>query len=249
MCKPNFIKFDRLELLGVLSERSIILYALISDRLSWTKFRDADGVPFCYFTIEEVADIFKISQTQAKQAFKELETARLIIRRRSGQGKPSKIFQTDGKPPVKTDGKPPVKTDGKPPAIQNNNIQTYSSSSSDNDASEKCRNQMTFDDFFIEMTVHDTIGKIIAEIITENSNEFSDISPEIADFVAEKVIKAAENKKIANIRGYARAALRHGKSDFEAAESLLNAHSTGYGATYDIAAYESISVGDDPRWD
>ena len=130
MCK--FIKLERLDLLGTVSERAIILHALICDRLSWSKFRDAEGQTYCCFTIEEVADTFKISQTQAKQAFKELESTGLIIRKRSGQGKASKIYatyQTDGKPTVKTDGKPTVKTDGKPPANQTNNNQTNISSS------------------------------------------------------------------------------------------------------------------------
>ena len=245
MCK--FIKLERLDLLGTVSERAIILHALICDRLSWSKFRDAGGQTYCCFTIEEVADTFKISQTQAKQAFKELETAGLIVRKRSGQGKASKIYatyQTDGKPTVKTDGKPTVKTDGKPPAIQTNINRHIDFSSSDN---EICENQRTFDDFFLEMTVHDTIGKIIAEIVTENQQEFSEITAEIADFVAEKVIKAAENKKIANIRGYARAALRHGKTDFDAACDASGTSST-YKATYDISAYESYSAADSPEW-
>ena len=224
MCKPNFIKFDRLELLGVLSERSIILYALISDRLSWTKFRDADGVPFCYFTIEEVADIFKISQTQAKQAFKELETARLIIRRRSGQGKPSKIFQTDGKPPAIDD-----------------NISSCNISSS---SSENCENQQTFDDLFLEMTTKDAVSKIVAEIVSENSDEFAEITAKIADFVAENVRNAMRNQKIRNIRAYVRACLAHAKSDYDATQT----DNSGYGATYDIAAYENYSAADSPEW-
>ena len=237
MCK--FIKLERLDLLGTVSERAIILHALICDRLSWSKFRDAGGQTYCCFTIEEVADTFKISQTQAKQAFKELETAGLIVRKRSGQGKASKIYAT-----YQTDGKPTVKTDGKPPAIQTNINRHIDFSSSDN---EICENQRTFDDFFLEMTVHDTIGKIIAEIVTENQQEFSEITAEIADFVAEKVIKAAENKKIANIRGYARAALRHGKTDFDAACDASGTSST-YKATYDISAYESYSAADSPEW-
>ena len=235
MCK--FIKLERLDLLGTISERAVILYSLISDRLSWSKFRDAENKVYCCFTIEEVADIFKISQTQAKQAFKELEAAQLIIRRRSGQGKASKIYSA-----VQTDGFPPVKTDGFPPPIQTNiNRPIYHSSS----GGEICENQITFDDFFLEMTVHDTIGKIIAEIVTENQQEFSEITAEIADFVAKRVIKAAKNKKIANIRGYARAALRHGVSDYAACSESSN---TSYGATYDIAAYESVSAADSDEW-
>ena len=106
----------KLELLGVISERAVILEALIADRLSWSKFRDNSGRTYCYFTVEDVAEKFQIGLTQAKQAFKELETAGIIIRCRSGQGKPSKIYapQTGGNPTVKTGGNPTVKTDGNP---------------------------------------------------------------------------------------------------------------------------------------
>ena len=70
----------KLELLGVISERAVILEALIADRLSWSKFRDNSGRTYCYFTVEDVAEKFQIGLTQAKQAFKELETAGIIIR-------------------------------------------------------------------------------------------------------------------------------------------------------------------------
>ena len=225
----------KLELLGVVSERAVILYSLIADRLSWTKFRDSSGQPFCYFTVDDVAKKFCIGQTQAKQAFRELEIAGLIVRIRSGQGKPSKIY-------IQTDGKPTAKTDGNPPPIDDN-ISCYNISSS---SGEICENQQTFDDLFLMMTVKDVVSEILCQLVAKNPQEFAEINAEIINFVAENIRNAAENKKIANLTGYARAALRHGKTDYECEASRTE--TTGYGATYDIAAYESVSAADSPEW-
>ena len=236
----------KLELLGVISERAVILEALIADRLSWSKFRDNAGRTYCYFTVEEVAEKFQIGLTQAKQAFKELETAGIIIRCRSGQGKPSRIYapQTDGKPTVKTDGKPTVKTDGNPPPIDDNISSCNISSSS----GQICENQTTFDEFFLEMTTKDAVAKIVAEIVSENSDEFAEITAKIADFVAENVRNAMKNQKVRNIRAYVRACLMHAKSDYDAFGTSKTDTENRYGATYDIALYESYSEADSPEW-
>ena len=227
----------KLELLGIVSERAVILEALIADRLSWSKFRDNAGRTYCYFTVEDVAEKFQIGLTQAKQAFKELETAGIIIRCRSGQGKPSRIYAPQ------TDGKPTVKTDGKPTAIDDN-ISCYNISSS---SSENCENQTNFDDLFLEMTTKDAVAKIVAEIVSENSDEFAEITAKIADFVAENVRNAKKNQKIRNIRAYVRACLMHAQTDYDAACDASGT-SNGYGATYDIAAYENYSAADSPEW-
>ena len=247
MCKIKF------ELLGVVSERAVILEALIADRLSWSKFRDNAGRTYCYFTVEDVAEKFQIGLTQAKQAFKELETAGLIVRKRSGQGKPSKIYiQTDGKPTAKTDGKPTAKTDGKPtaktdgnPPPIDDNISCYNISSS---SGENCENQTSFDDIFLEMTTKDAVAKIVAEVVSENSSEFAEITAKIADFVAENVRNAMKNQKVRNIRAYVRACLAHAKSDYDAACDAAGSSTSSYKATYDIALYESYSEADSPEW-
>ena len=228
----------KLELLGVVSERAVILEALIADRLSWSKFRDKNGRTFCYFTVEEVADKFKISQTQAKRTLKELETAQLIRRCKQGQGKPSKIY-------AQTDQIPLVKTDQIPPPIDDN-ISCYNISSS---SGENCENQTTFDELFLEMTTKDAVAKIVAEVVSENSSEFAEITAKIADFVAENVRNAMKNQKVRNIRAYVRACLMHAKTDYDAACDASGTSSSGkYGATYDIALYESYSESDSPDW-
>ena len=244
----------KLELLGTVSERAVILEALIADRLSWSKFRDSSGRTFCYFTVEECSELFKISYRQAKEAFKELEAAELIVRCRSGQGKPSKIYapqtgeklppKTGEKLPPKTGEKLPPKTGEKLPPIDDNISSCNISSSS---SGENCENQMNFDDFFIEMATNDAVAKIVAEVVSENSSEFAEITAKIADFVAENVRNAMKNQKIRNIRAYVRACLMHAQTDYNAQNGNGNGNS-GYGATYDIAAYESYSAADSSEW-
>ena len=217
--------------------------------------------PFVLYPVERVADIFHIGQTQARQTFKELESAGLIVRVQQGCGKPSRIYipevtdgkptvKTDGKPTVKTDGKPTVKTDGKPLTShqkESNNISQEKESLSGGETREICENQQTFDDLFLMMTVKDVVAEILCQLVAKNPQEFAEINAEIIDFVAENIRKAAENKKIANLRGYARQALRHGRADFDAAQKRPEPPkkaTTGYAATYNIAEYERYGIFD-----
>ncbi len=255
----------RCDLIGTVSERAVLLYSLLSDLMQLSKqnkdFHDSGGKPFVLYPVERVADIFHIGQTQARQTFKELESAGLIVRVQQGCGKPSRIYisevtdgkptvKTDGKPTVKTDGKPTVKTDGKPTASQSrksNNISQEKESLSGGETREICENQQTFDDLFLMMTVKDVVAEILCQLVAKNPQEFAEINAEIIDFVAENIRKAAENKKIANLRGYARAALRHGKADFDAAQKRPEPPKkaiTGYAATYNIAEYERYGIFD-----
>lgn len=106
---------------------------------------------------------------------------------------------------------------------------------------------MNFDEFFLEMTTNDAVAKIVAEIVSENSDEFAEITAKIADFVAENVRNAMKAQKIRNIRAYVRACLTHAQTDYNAQNGNGNGNS-GYGATYDIAAYESYSAADSSEW-
>ena len=235
----------RCDLIGTISERALLLYSLLVDLMHLSEqnaaFHDSSGKPFVLYPVERVADIFRIGQTQAKQTFKELETAGLIVKVRQGCGNPARIYI-----PEVTDGKPTVKTDGKPPASQFKESINKSHNISSS-GGEICENQTTFDDLFLMMTTKDVVAEILCQLVAENQQEFAEINAEIIDFVAENIRKAAENKKIANLRGYARQALRHGKTDFENAQKRPEPPkkaTTGYGATYDIAAYESVSAAD-----
>ena len=235
----------RCDLIGTISERALLLYSLLVDLMHLSeenpKYHDSGNKPFVLFPVERVAVIFRSGQTQARQTFKELEAAGLIVRVQQGCGKPSRIYL-----PKVTDGKPTVKTDGKPSASQFKESINKSHDISSS-GGEICENQTTFDDLFLMMTTKDVVAEILCQLVAENQQEFAEINAEIIDFVAENIRKAAENKKIANLRGYARQALRHGKADFDAAQKRPEPPkkaTTGYGATYDIAEYERYGIFD-----
>ena len=240
----------RCELIGTVSERALLLYALLCDLMHLSEqnksFHDDSGTPFVLYPVERVADVFRIGQTQARQTFKELESAGLIVRVKQGLGKPSRIYipKTDEKPTVKTDEKPTVSHHKESIKHSQNN-----KSSSSGDFHEILPNQMSFDDFFAEMmTKESTVAEIIAQMVVENPLEFADITPEIADFVAKNVENALKSAKITNISGYVRAALRNGFKDFELSRSrhfTEPSNNCSCGATYDIAEYERYSIFDD----
>ena len=251
----------RCDLIGTVSERALLLYALLCDLMHLSEqnkaFHDDSGTPFVLYPVERVADVFRIGQTQARQSFKELESAGLIVRVKQGLGKPSRqtdgkpTLQTDGKPTLQTDGKPTLQTDGKPTASHHKESIKHSqrkSSSSGDDPHENLPNQMSFDDFFAEMmTNKSTVSEIIAQMVVENPSEFADITPEIADFVVKNVENALKSAKIVNIRGYARAALRNGFKDFELSRSrpiTEPSNCSGGTATYDLAAYDHYDMFD-----
>ena len=216
------------DLIGQVSDRALILYALMADRAKSSatrpQFIDSDGVPFVVFTVDEVARRFGIGQTQAKLAIKELESAGLIVGKCQGMGKPKHYYvKTDGFPPVKTDGKPSVKTDGKPSANQSNNNQSEYNQSSDDDI----------------------IEQIVANYL--KLPQFAYITPEIANSVVKNVENASKKSKIANIKAYIRTCLVSALDDCAVQLSFSTASASdnsGYPATYDLSAYESISAAD-----
>ena len=207
------------DLIGKVSDRALILYALMADRAKSSavrsEFIDSDGVPFVIFTVEEVARLFGIGQTQAKLSLKELETAGLIVGKCQGMGKPKHYY-------VKTDGFPSVKTGGKPSANQSNNNQSEYNQSSDDDI----------------------IEQIVANYL--KLPQFAYITPEIADFVVKNVKNASKKSKIANIKAYIRTCLVSALDDcaVQLSFSTASPSDSGYPATYDISAYESVSAAD-----
>ena len=241
----------RCELIGTVSERALLLYSLLCDLMHLSEqnkaFHDDSGTPFVLYPVERVADVFHIGQTQARATFRELESAGLIVRVKQGLGKPSRIYI----PKTETDEKPTVKTDEKPTASHHKEsikVSQRKKSSSSGDSHENLPNQMSFDDFFVEMmTKESTVAEIIARMVVENPFEFADITPEIADFVAKNVENALKSAKITNISGYVRAALRNGFKDFELSRSRHLAEPSDNrpdGVTYDLAAYDHYDMFD-----
>ena len=238
MCQ--FIMVDK-NLIGRISERALILYALMCDRMKSSEkreqFHDSSGKAFIIFTRDEVERTFNVKHCTAAALFAELETAGLIVRTKSSINSACKIYITS----EKTDAYTSEISDAN---HTNHNHTNYNHHQQNN--SEICENQQTFDDLFLMMTVKDVVAEILCQLVAKNPQEFAEINAEIINFVAENIRNAAENKKIANLTGYARAALRHAKSDYDAACEA--GASSGYGATYDIAAYESVSAADSPEW-
>ena len=222
------------DLIGQVSDRALILYALMADRAKSSavrsEFIDSDGVPFVIFTVEEVARLFGIGQTQAKLSLKELETAGLIVGKCQGMGKPKHYYvKTDGFPPVKTGGKPSVKTGGKP------SVKTGGKPSTNQLHHNQSEYNQSSDD--------DIIEQIVANYL--KLPQFAYITPEIADFVVKNVKNALKKSKIANIKAYIRTCLVSALDDCAVQLSFSTAsEGSGYPATYDISAYESVSAAD-----
>lgn len=248
MCQFIMIRKD---LIGTISERALILYALICDRMKSSRvreqFHDQHGTPFVIFTRDEVERTFNVKHCTASALFAELETAGLIVRTKSSINSACKIYITSEKTDAITSEKTDAYTSEISDANQTNHNQTNYNHHQQNN-SEICENQQTFDDLFLMMTVKDVVAEILCQLVVKNPQEFAEINAEIINFVAENIRNAAENKKIANLTGYARAALRAGRRDFDAARRTAQEDS-GYGATYDIAAYEAVSAADSSEWD
>ena len=215
------------DLIGKVSDRALILYALMADRAKSSavrsEFIDSDGVPFVIFTVDEVARRFGVCESQARATIKELETAGLIVGKCQGFGKPKKIYvKTAEKSAVKTAEKSAVKTAEKSTPNQSNNNQSDYNQSSDDDI----------------------IEQIVANYL--KLPQFAYITPEIADFVVKNVKNALKKRKIANIKAYIRTCLVSALDDcaVQLSFSTASPSDSGYPATYDLSAYESISAAD-----
>ena len=91
-----FIKFDKNLLKTGLSPRAMILYALISNRISISEkngWCDSSGT-YCYYTLSAIMEELSIKRSQAQRLLHELEAAELIIRQRQdgNRTKPFKIY-------------------------------------------------------------------------------------------------------------------------------------------------------------
>ena len=217
------------ELIGKISERALILYALMADRAKSSavrsEFIDSDGVPFVIFTVEEVARRFGVCESQARATIKELETAGLIVGKCQGLGKPKKIYvKSAEKSAVKSAEKSAVKSAEKSAVNQSKHNQSEYNQSSDDDT--------------------DTIKQIVDNYC--KLPQFAYITPEIADFVVKNVKNASKKSKIANIKAYIRTCLVSALDDcaVQLSFSTASPSDSGYPATYDISAYESISAAD-----
>ena len=91
-----FIKFDKKLLKTGLSPRAMILYALISNRISISEqngWKDSFGT-YCYYTLSAIMEELSIKRSQAQRLLHELEDAELILRKQQdgNRTKPFKIY-------------------------------------------------------------------------------------------------------------------------------------------------------------
>lgn len=78
-----------------LSVAAKLLYGLILDRLTLSQknnWVDNEGFVFVIYTVEETAKALNCSEDTATKVLRELESVKLIMRKRRGQGKPSIIY-------------------------------------------------------------------------------------------------------------------------------------------------------------
>ena len=127
-----FIKFDKKLLKTGLSPRAMILYALISNRISISEqngWKDSFGGVYCYYTMEAIAKEMCIEKRQARRLIAELEAAKLILRQRQdgNRTKPFKIYIA----PIKNEGSKMSSHEGSKmsPKLEEYNNKSISSSS------------------------------------------------------------------------------------------------------------------------
>ena len=215
-----YIKFDKELLKTGLSPRAMILYALISDRISLSKqngWCDSFGT-YCYYTLSAIMEELSIKRSQAQRLLHELEAAELILRQRQSgnRTKPFKIYiapineGTKMSPHEGTKMSSHEGTKMSPESEEYNNKSIVSSSSVD--------------------SVDELIS--VAEAQTGKS-----LSEEGRKKIRNAIAKNKE--KIGNLQAYVRRCVIN-----TAVLDTLEPEPEGYTPTYDIAEYESQSITD-----
>ena len=80
-----------------------LLYGFLLDRTSLSKkskWVDADGKAYVFYKQENAQESLNIGKDKAVKIFVELENIGLIIRKKQGQGKPTKIYVMNFSKPV-----------------------------------------------------------------------------------------------------------------------------------------------------
>lgn len=212
-----YIKFDKELLKTGLSPRAMILYALISDRISLSKqngWCDSFGT-YCYYTMQTIAEEMCIDKRQARRLISELEAAELILRQRQTGTKPFKIYiaPVRGDKNVPSEGTKMSSLEGtkmSPKSEQYNQNNRVSSSS----------------------------GSSVDELISAaEAQTGKSLSEEGRKKIRNAIAKNKE--KIGNLQAYVRRCVIN-----TAVLDTLEPEPAGYAPTYDIAEYESQSITD-----
>lgn len=96
----SYIRIPKMFINGQFAKLSLaakFLYGLILDRLSLSVqngWLDNENVPYAYYSIDSAAEDLGCKRDYVMKIFRELEENTLIIRKRQGNGKPSRVYIT-----------------------------------------------------------------------------------------------------------------------------------------------------------
>ena len=216
-----FIKFDKKLLKTGLSPRAMILYALISNRISISEqngWKDSFGT-YCYYTLSAIMEELSIKRSQAQRLLHELEAAELILRQRQdgNRTKPFKIYiapiknEVSKMTPHEVSKMTPHEVSKMTPELEEYNNKSIVSSSS---------------------------GSSVDELISAaEAQTGKSLSEEGKKKIRNAIAKNKE--KIGNLQAYVRRCVIN-----TAVLDTLEPEPEGYAPTYDIAEYESQSITD-----
>ena len=215
-----FIKFDKELLKTGLSPRAMILYALISNRISISKqngWCDSFGT-YCYYTMESIAEEMCIDKRQARRLISELEAAELILRQRQSgnRTKPFKIYIA------------PINEGTKMSSHEGTKMSSH----------EGTKMSPKSEEYNNKSIVSSSSGSSVDELI---SSAEAQTGKSLSEEGRKKIRNAiAKNKeKIGNLQAYVRRCVIN-----TAVLDTLEPEPAGYAPTYDIAEYESQSITD-----
>ena len=213
-----FIKFDKKLLKTGLSPRAMILYALISNRISISEqngWKDSVGT-YCYYTLSAIMEELSIKRSQAQRLLHELEAAELILRQRQdgNRTKPFKIYIA----PIKNEVSKmtPHEVSKMTPELEEYSNKSIVSSSSVDDLISAAEAQT---------------GKSLSE---EGRKKI-------------KKAVAEHKSTIGNLAAYIRKCVIN-TATLENLEDPEDPEPAGYAPTYDIAEYERTSIADLDYW-
>ena len=224
-----YIKFDKELLKTGLSPRAMILYALISDRISLSKqngWCDSFGT-YCYYTLSAIMEELSIKRSQAQRLLHELEAAELILRQRQdgNRTKPFKIYIA----PIKNEvSKMTPHEVSKMTPHEVSKMTPHEVSKMTPESEQYNQNNR----------VSSSSGSDVDELI---SSAEAQTGKSLSEEGRKKIRNAiAKNKeKIGNLQAYVRRCVIN-----TAVLDTLEPEPEGYAPTYDIAEYESQSITD-----
>ena len=218
-----FIKFDKKLLKTGLSPRAMILYALISNRISISEqngWKDSFGT-YCYYTLSAIMEELSIKRSQAQRLLHELEAAKLILRQRQdgNRTKPFKIYiapinEVSKMTPREVSKMTPHEVSKMTPELEEINNKNISSSS----------------------------GSSVDELISSaEAQTGKSLSKEGRKKI--KQVVAEHKSTIGNLSAYIRKCVIN-----TATLENLEEEPEGYAPTYDIEEYERTSIVDFDYW-